>query len=408
MVYLYYILEMEHVMKRLISILIILMLVISPIIALPTSAASIWIDIEDKEPVKDYAYSFVVVGDTQIICYKDATKGTNYMSQVYDWIVANKEEKKIEYVFGLGDITDQDWTESGPAEWKVATENIRKLDGVVPYSVVRGNHDREGLFNKAFNDDVYKSQFDGFFNRTVQDSYRTFSVAGDDYLFVTLDHGPSDQKLEWASDIISQYPDRRVIITTHWYTDKNGDPGDVNDYGNAKPIIENHGAEIYNKLVKKHSNIFMVMSGHLNSDGIIVNQKPSPAGNKVTNVLFDTQGMDDADPVGMISIFYFSKDGKTIDIECFSPIKNKYYKENYQFTVSIPSCFQKSNSTTAVTTAATTAATSETPISATAITENTEQSGCKGNISYVSIIPTILTFGVASISHKKRKQHTDK
>ena len=212
-------------MKKILFSFVLLLVSFSLLLSVPVSAERGWINVEDKEPVKDYDYSFVVIGDTQIICYNDATKGTNYMSQVYDWIVENKEAKKIEYVFGLGDITDQDWTESGPAEWKVATENIRKLDGVVPYSVVRGNHDREGRFNKAFNDDVYKSQFDGFFNRSVLDSYRTFSVAGDDYLFVTLDHGPSDLKLDWASDIISRYPDHRVIITTHWYTAKDGLPG---------------------------------------------------------------------------------------------------------------------------------------------------------------------------------------
>jgi hypothetical protein len=381
----------------------------STLLSASAAAASSWIDVEDKEPVKDYAYSFVVIGDTQIICYKDATKGTNYMETLYDWIVDHKEEKKIEYVFGLGDITDQDWTETGDAEWAVATSAIRKLDGVVPYSVVRGNHDRQNRFHKAFNYDAYRSQFEGFYNeKAVYDTHRTFSVGGDDYLFVTLDHGPDDKRLEWADKVISKYPDHRVIITTHWYTNKEGNPGDVNDYGNAKPIIENHGEQIYNKLVKKHDNIFMVMSGHLNSDGIVVKQKPSPAGNKITNVLFDTQGMDDMSPVGMIAIFYFSEDGKTIDIECFSTAKNQFFKEEYQFSISIPKGFVKTTaeSTTATATkpASTTAEVTDAVLTSASTTQAASNNGCKGTISAPIIVSIALSVGTVSSFARRRRR----
>jgi hypothetical protein len=234
----------------------------------------------------------------------------------------------------------------------------------------------------------------------VLDSYRTFSVAGDDYLFITLDHGPSDLKLEWASDIISQYPDHRVIITTHWYTAKDGLPGDVNDYGNAKPIITNHGEQIYNKLVKKHSNIFMVMSGHLNSDGIIVQQRPTPAGNKVTNVLFDTQGMDDMTPVGMISIFYFSEDGKTIDIECFSTIKNQYYKDEFQFSIDIPKGFRNTVSTTAPST--TVAATTASEVTTASTTEKSK--GCKSVVSISGVGVVCATVAVSTVLVKRKER----
>ena len=64
-------------------LLLILSLLMLPVTSV--SAANAWIDVADKEPVKDYAYSFVVIGDTQIICYNDATKGTNYMDTLYSW-----------------------------------------------------------------------------------------------------------------------------------------------------------------------------------------------------------------------------------------------------------------------------------------------------------------------------------
>ena len=388
-------------MKRIILTLVVMLLVLSFVPVLPASAAEIWIDAADKKPVTDYAYSFVVIGDTQVLCYNDATKGTNYMSQVYDWIVANKEEKKIEYVFGLGDITDQDWLATGKDEWRIAKENIYKLNGVVPYSMVRGNHDSDTFFVQAFSVPEYKNQFDQFYKLYPTNSYRTITICEDDYLMITLDHGPKDDELEWASKIIEQYPNHRVVITTHWYLGPDGQPGDVVDYGSAKPIIKNHGTEIWNKLIKKHGNIFMVMSGHYSSSNLVLKQRVNPAGNKVTQVLIDPQGYDaDVEPAGMIGIFYFSKDGKKIDVEYFSPIKNQYFREENQFSVRIPSGFLKENMTTApmTTTAPTTIVTT-----APATTE-AEQSSCQNMISPTAVVTVFISLGAAAVGCKKKRK----
>lgn len=68
-----------------------------------------------------YAYSFAVVGDTQNLNYIDAknyvaAKAENadltyaaytsaHMRTLYNWILSNKDSKNIQYVMGLGDIT---------------------------------------------------------------------------------------------------------------------------------------------------------------------------------------------------------------------------------------------------------------------------------------------------------------
>ena len=278
--------------------------------------------------------------------------------------------------------------------------------------MVRGNHDSETLFFRTFNEEPYVSQFEGSFDGwKVLNTWRTFSVCGDDYLMITLDHGPTDEELEWASGIIEQYPEHRVIITTHWYLASDGMAGDVKDYGSAKPIIQNHGTEIWSKLIKKHGNIFMIMSGHYSSEDIVVNQRANPAGNKVTQVLIDPQGYDaSVECAGMVGIFYFSEDGKTIDVEYFSPIKNQFFKEKNQYTVRIPKGFinEKAQETTAAVTTEAATVPSATTVLPSETSAKTNASGCKGNISYTVIIPTIISVGVASISHKKRKQHTDK
>ena len=48
----------------------------------------------DKEPAKDYAYSFAFIGDTQSL----SEYNKEHMHTLYQWIVDNKEEKNIVFV----------------------------------------------------------------------------------------------------------------------------------------------------------------------------------------------------------------------------------------------------------------------------------------------------------------------
>ena len=59
-----------------------------------------WLATNPNAPT-DYAYSFAIVGDTQFLVYNDANNGTSYTSYIYDWLLANKDAKKIQYVMGL-------------------------------------------------------------------------------------------------------------------------------------------------------------------------------------------------------------------------------------------------------------------------------------------------------------------
>jgi hypothetical protein len=139
-----------------------------------TAASSVvesdWISAPSKTLVKcpggdcdhsacDYVYSFAVVGDTQYMTKYDGAYQRGHLKYVYDWLIANAEKKIIQYVFGLGDITDTYNKTSGDFltanEWAVAYEQISRLNGVIPYSIVRGNHDNEKYMNQYFANDAY-------------------------------------------------------------------------------------------------------------------------------------------------------------------------------------------------------------------------------------------------------------
>ena len=329
-------------MKRTVSIICtvaMLLSILSVSVFSVVAAAQRWFT--EKEPVTDYAYSFCFVPDTQIITERDPSN----LKCIYDWIVANAEEKKMKFVFGLGDITNSDTD----TEWMVAKNEIAKLDGVVPYSLIRGNHDTAAQMNKYFaGNKAYTDQFEGFFKRgSVTDSWRTLEIGDVKYLLITLDFGASDYTLKWAENVIKQHPDHLVIITTHGYMDDgiaSGAQGDGmgtkpnlldanNKYSPTKYGFHNNGDDMWNELFKKYENIFMVVCGHMSSENIIYRQDQGDHGNTVTSFLMDTQNVDrDERKGGFVVMMYFKNDGKTVEIETYATIQKQYFKAENQYT----------------------------------------------------------------------------
>ena len=169
-------------MKRVLSFGLCVMMLLAAVLVCPQKAQAITADeiradlTTTPRELEDYAYSFAVIGDTQIVTYNDVFSNKQNLNKIYDWIVANKQSKKIEFVFGVGDITDT----NVPAEWEHSYQQISKLDGVVPYSLVRGNHDlplRYGIpddtvdyFSLYLGTDAYKEQFKsgGFYQNSIR------------------------------------------------------------------------------------------------------------------------------------------------------------------------------------------------------------------------------------------------
>ncbi|MBQ8803910.1 MAG: metallophosphoesterase [Tyzzerella sp.] len=312
------------------------------------------VDIEDprlfteKSAVTDYAYSFAVLPDIQIVTENDAVNGENNLAKLFDWIVANEESKRIQYVFGLGDITDN----NNEAEWTLAqTQHAKLTTAGIPYSAIRGNHDlpwyRKDKGAANYNTDDYtaymgttdyRAQFEGFYKEdNIANSWRTLTVGSVKYLLITLDYGASDEVLNWASDIIYQHPDHNVIITTHAYLYRDGttlDDGDLVPPSKSGGV--NDGDDVWEKLVSKHENIVLVMSGHDPSENIVVNNSEGDNGNNVVSMLIDAQDVEaDEGSMGMVAMLYFSEDGKNVTVEYYSTAKEKYFKSVNQFEIEL-------------------------------------------------------------------------
>ena len=298
----------------------------------------------EDEP--SYDYSFAVVGDTQYItswdtAYIDGVKNENtHLNLLYDWILANKDKKNIKYVMGLGDITDKynvkyNGSTTGAshdtaAEWAWAYSQISRLDGEIPYSVVRGNHDNEGYFNQYFANDTYKSQFTDpdyadnsvcFFEEgSVLNAYTKFTVGTEKYLLLLLDYTPSDAVLAWAEDIVERNGDYRVIINTHSYL-------------NDDKTLTAAGDTIWENIVVKHDNVLLVLCGHVISSDIVKNEREGGNSNAVTEILINPQSRDGQYKYdtkdGMVAMLYFSNDGKNVRVEYISTVKSTPETDSY-------------------------------------------------------------------------------
>jgi predicted phosphodiesterase len=377
-------------MKKVISIICLLATIIS-MTTLGSLSASAAVGYTDEGmTIKDNSYTFIFIGDTQNLAYSDS-HGTNHLNTMYEWIVENKDEKNIEFVFGLGDITESRGSALAYGEWDVALEAISKLNGVVPYSLVRGNHDDSNSFNLMFNTAAYKDQFSGYFyGETINNSYRTFTANGHNYLFMTLDYNANDAVISWANSVLRKYRDHRAIITTHVFLDGNGS------------LESYYGKSLWEKCFSLHSNVLMVVCGHVGVDGIVVSTQKGSKGNSVTAILIDPQEVDLGGASGLIMLMNVSENGEYCTIEYFSTVHGQYKIGSQRqlslrgAKISAPKIFTTTESTT---TLATTIA--ETTVGET----EAEQGGCSSAI--VSTVSAVCMIGTSLAAFAMRKKERE-
>ena len=300
---------------------------------------------EYVEPVTDYAYSLAVVGDTQTVTYQNP----ELLKNIYTWIVENKDAKNIQYVIGLGDITEYGVDEGhanydaarANAEWAAAKAAISIMDGKIPYSLIRGDgHDGIELFNKYFaNHDGYTRNIAGYMEEgRIDNVYHTFRVGNVDYLLLSLDHGTKDDVIDWANEVVAAHPAHRVIVTTHEYIQRDGTMIETGESGAATAYDpnNNNADELWDRFLSKHHNIFMVLCGHVDTDDTIVSTQIGDYGNVVTQVLIDPQTMDaeyGQGSKGMVTMLYFSEDGEHVQVQNYSTLKDTY-RPTEEFTLS--------------------------------------------------------------------------
>ena len=247
-------------------------------------------------------FTVAVLADTQFYCdtrLKLAHKWGNgdlrrYFFEQTRWVRDNQERLNISFLLHGGDIVQADAAE----EWAIAKEAMTILDGKVPYCMCLGNHDmgfekadnkyggnigvnRETLFNNYFPREKYAKQkeFGGTFHPKRHDnSWYHFESSGLKFIVIALEYFPRDEVLTWANKVVAEHPDHRVIILTHSYL-----KGNKKRTTNRVKLKGNNGEQMWQKLVKKHKNIFMVICGHFSGEALLTSE--GDHGHQVVHIL---------------------------------------------------------------------------------------------------------------------------
>ena len=378
--------------KKIVSVLCLVAMLVSTI-ALTIVSASEYVIEKPVEPSKwenphfdtDHAYSFAFVGDTQFLTVGDYLLETEKLKYQYKYIADTAEERKLEHVFVLGDMTDWGYRNDSnlasahndppiTKEWEIVKEAISQLDGVVPYSLVRGNHD-DYMMDDYFNVPEYTDMFEGcggFYSdsngtqpqkrekknpdnciywsavtgchdESIVNSWKTVEIYGTKYLFITYDYNPTANVVNWLDEILGKYPDHKAILTTHSYLMEDGTRATPEEeVGNTNNYLGLTGSILWERVFKKHENVFMIVSGHTGNEYVNYSYARGDNGNKVLQVLVDPQSYETREinrkgdmwdqgrniqDVGLVLYMNFSEDGRRITFNNYSTLLGKFLKD---------------------------------------------------------------------------------
>ena len=147
-----------------------------------------------------------------------------------------------------------------------------------------------------------------------------FQAGGQNWLVLSLEYCPRPEPVKWANKIISNYPNHNVIILTHYHLNTNGDISENNDYGDLSPM------QVYDKLIKKHENILMVLCGHYGKSSW--RNDKGKKGNRIYQILQDYQLEDSGG--AYLRLIEFDTERNTISGKMYSPYSNKEKRDGSQ------------------------------------------------------------------------------
>lgn len=291
---------------------------------------------QDNPEQPDAEYMFVWMSDTQAY--------SGYAPEVYsvmtEWIADNAEEKKIRFVFHTGDIVDHGDSEE---EWQNADKAMRNIDGVVPYSILAGNHDilEEGDKYAAYVSHFGAERFGGqdqiLWYGNGEASAQILKTEGQSYLILALGFDPEPDIVDWANHILAENRDTPAILTTHNYLRVDG-------------TLSTTGKELYQEIVLKNANVHLVLCGHNHNAEKSIAEIDDNGDGVTDRVVYQLLADYQETPGGgngYMRLLTVNEEKKTLHVTTYSPFLNDYhffstgeYPEKDEFYVDISDWFE--------------------------------------------------------------------
>lgn len=259
---------------------------------------------QDRSP-----FTVVILPDTQL--YAESFPEI-YAAQT-TWIKQLATKDRVRFVIHMGDIVQNPGAEH---EWQNADRAHQVLDDVVPYSMLPGNHDMIGdsapLYNNHFGPERFAKQawYGGHWGKTNDHNFCTFTAGRMKFLVLSLGYNPPDEVLRWANEICETHPEHRIIVATHEYL--------VSAKHDRRTEM---GNRIWDQLIRKQNQIFMVLCGHLSPPTLITHLNDQ--GSMVHQIMTNYQELPQGGS-GYLRTMRFVPEEDKIYVQTYSPWLERY------------------------------------------------------------------------------------
>ena len=279
-------------------------------------------------PLSSY---IVVFGDTQ--SYTNNTSNLVYFDKSVSWTRSQVDcGINIQAVLQVGDVTEN----NAVSQWRAFHDIIFYLEKDIPIYVTTGNHDYdwEGTKIKNRNStrinefarfELSENNIISYYESTRIDNYiATINQENKIYL-LSLEFGPREEVLEWASSFVQQNKNCKFILMTHEWLTRYGERISTDSY--AELQLEGYSSyttpeQVWRKLVKPNDNIICVLCGHNGFVAKLFSENDS--GRSVPQILFNLQYQENGGN-GFIQLWEIPPQSDSVMIRVYDTINQEWY-----------------------------------------------------------------------------------
>lgn len=284
-------------------------------------------------------HSMVLLPDTQNYVRPENNSlddgwGLEILESQVDWIVRNALALKTAAVLHLGDVTQY----NSEMEWYVAAKVLAKLEGVVPFLPVAGNHDlgegglaqdRQSQLEGSFPPEWLERQAGFVSLEDVWSSQNHAALIGPahaQWLVTALEFGPRDHVLQWAADVLDGNGDVPALVFTHAHLDEDGvamrkdHPHHPCNYAMARGANASctAGQQLWDNWLSQRPTLSMVLSAHVVGATASRRVDVADAGNTVFQMMSNYQSRPHGGE-GLLRVLLFLRDRNAVQVRTYSP-----------------------------------------------------------------------------------------
>lgn len=312
-----------------------------------------------KEPPRlenQESFSMILFGDPQT--YVKFTFTQPIFELMTAWTAAHKDVLNIKAALCTGDLVERNdnllvnhekfGQNNGNTPtmdmWQSVARSFDRLDGVMPYVLVCGNHDygydaaenRNTFFNdyfpilknKCWRDCLVSTAPNAQGIMTLENAAYEFDDKNwGKLLVIALEFAPRDCILNWAKALTKsdKYKDHKVIVITHSILRTNKKVVEIIEKEKYKLPKPNWAKAVMQKLVDDSDNIKLILCGHSGTPERFYSNLDykNAKGRNIPIIMFNPQscgGWFGNGGDGWVRIMEFMPDGKTISMRTYSPL----------------------------------------------------------------------------------------